>query len=349
MIQEREDKIKKITHTVERRKGNGEQVILDSVKVFNALMDLFNKSQNKLYEELNEKKRAAEMEGKETIKDLEQEITELKRRDTELEQLLHTADQPTPLQLYTFLSPSLTTNCSDICVDSYVSVETVRKALSQLQRSLNEEFTKTVKEIRQPMVSEELKRIHQHKVNVTLDPDTANPFLILSKDGKQVSCGDKKQNRFPFCCDNPKRFDKYIDVLGKKGFSSGRFYFEVQVSGKTDWSLGVVKESVNRKEEIDVKPQNGFWTLILRNGNEYTACAEHPVSLPLRGKPQKVGVFVDYEEGLVSFYDVEARSHIYSYTGQSFTGNLYPLFSPGLNDEGKNSAALIITPVSNTE
>ncbi|XP_049338868.1 E3 ubiquitin-protein ligase TRIM11 isoform X2 [Astyanax mexicanus] len=350
MIQNRLKKIKEIEHSVEIRKRNTEKEISDSVKVFTALMRSIERSQAELLELMEEKQKAAERQAEEFIKDLEQEITELKRRDTELEQLSHTEDPLHLLQIHPSLCrPPHTTNWTDISVDAHLNVETVRNALSQLQKSLNEKLTKTLNKKIKESVSAGLKRIQQYAVNVTLDPDTANPFLILSKDGKQVSCGDKKQNRFPFCCDNPKRFDKYIDVLGKKGFSSGRFYFEVQVSGKTDWSLGVVKESVNRKEEIDVKPQNGFWTLILRNGNEYTACAEHPVSLPLRGKPQKVGVFVDYEEGLVSFYDVEARSHIYSYTGQSFTGNLYPLFSPGLNDEGKNSAALIITPVSNTE
>ncbi|KAL0166864.1 hypothetical protein M9458_038708, partial [Cirrhinus mrigala] len=133
--------------------------------------------------------------------------------------------------------------------------------------------------------------------DVTLDPDTANPYLILSDDGKQVRDGDTEQ-KLP---DNPKRFDRYGIVLGKEGFSSGRFYFEVQVKGKTDWGLGVARESIDRKGE---SPNNGYWTVILRNGNEYKAYAGPSVSLSLRVKLQRVGVFVDYEEGLVSFYDV---------------------------------------------
>ncbi|XDV46544.1 hypothetical protein PO909_014424 [Leuciscus waleckii] len=64
-----------------------------------------------------------------------------------------------------------------------------------------------------------------------------------------------------------------------------------------------------------------------------------------RVRPEKVGVFVDYEEGLVSFYDVKYRSHIYSFTGQTFTEKLYPVFNPGRNDKGKNSRPLIITPL----
>lgn len=81
--------------------------------------------------------------------------------------------------------------------------------------------------------------------------------------------------------------------------------------------LGVARESVNRKEKITVTPPNGYWTVALWNGNEYWTCAAPSVRLSLRVKPQKVGVFVDYEEGLVSFYDVESKSHIYSFTGQT--------------------------------
>ncbi len=178
---------------------------------------------------------------------------------------------------------------------------------------------------------------------MTLDPDTAQPDLILSDDGKQVRCGDIRQ-KLP---DTPERFDTGHCVLGKEGFSSGRFYFEVQVKGKTKWTLGVARESINRKGDITLTPSDGYWTVWLRNGDEYKACDDDPsVSLSLRVNPQRVGVFVDYEEGLVSFYDVESSSHIYSFTAQSFTKKLYPYFNPCLNDGGKNSSPLIITPVN---
>ncbi|XDV46575.1 hypothetical protein PO909_014450, partial [Leuciscus waleckii] len=165
-------------------------------------------------------------------------------------------------------------------------------------------------------------------VDVTLDPDTAYPRLILSDDGKQVSLGDVWQD----VPENPKRFNEDPCVLAKQGFSSGRFYYEVQVKRKTQWRLGVARESINR-EAVTLSTEDGVWTVTLI------------VSLSLRVKPEKVGVFVDYEEGLVSFYDVESRSHIYSFTGQTFTDKLYPYFHPGFNDEGKNSNPLIITPV----
>ncbi|XP_019901998.3 butyrophilin subfamily 1 member A1-like [Esox lucius] len=186
--------------------------------------------------------------------------------------------------------------------------------------------------------------IRRHAVDVTLDPDTAHPRLILSDDGKQVRLGDKYQN-LP---DNPERFDTTLSILSKEGFSSGRFYYEVQVKEKTWWTVGVARESVNRKGVIIVRPRYGYWTIWLRDG-VYRANTDSPAPLPLRKKPQKVGVFLDYEEGQVSFFNVEARCHIYSFTGQTFTEKLYPYFFPGPNDAGKNSAPLVICPVDDTD
>uniref|UniRef100_A0A3P8RKF4 B30.2/SPRY domain-containing protein n=1 Tax=Astatotilapia calliptera TaxID=8154 RepID=A0A3P8RKF4_ASTCA len=187
----------------------------------------------------------------------------------------------------------------------------------------------------------ELKTVQQYAVDVTLDPDTAYPNLILSDDGKQVYCGDVRMN----VPDNPERFSACVCVLGAQSFSSGRFYFEVQVKGKTDWDLGVARESINRKGNVMLRPQYGLWTVVLRNGNEYRACAGPSFRLCLYSGPEKVGVFVDYEEGLVSFYDVGTGALIYSFTGCSFTHKLHPYFSPYLNQGGNNSSPLIICPV----
>ncbi|KAF4089036.1 hypothetical protein AMELA_G00061820 [Ameiurus melas] len=220
-----------------------------------------------------------------------------------------------------------------------------RKHSVQLRKACRIYLAKLPKILDDKLRETELKRIQQYAVDVTLDPDTAHPYLILSADGKQVTCGDTRQN-LP---DTQQRFNKCVNVLGKQSFSSGRFYYEVQVRGKTAWTLGVVRENINRKEEFTLSPQNGFWTVVLRNENQYTACVHPSVLLTLREKLEKVGVFVDYEEGLVSFYDVKSSSHIYSFTAQSFTEKLYPYFSPYLNEGGENSAPLIISPVFNTE
>ncbi|XP_030632642.1 E3 ubiquitin-protein ligase TRIM39-like [Chanos chanos] len=332
MIQDKLKKIKEIKHSVELSKTNTERQIADSVKVFSSLIGCIERSRAELIGLMKEKQKAAERQAEGLIKELEQEITELKRRDTELEQLSHSEDHLHLLQVYPKMSRlPHTTHSTDISIDPHLRVDSLRKTLEQLEKKFPNEKEKV------PAIL--LKCILFYSVDVTLDPDTAHPKLILSDDGKQVEHGNTRQN-FP---DNPERFDRCPCVLGKEGFSSGRFYYEVEVRGKTAWDLGVARESINRKGKITLSPEDGHWTIYLRNGDEYEALADPDVLLSLRQKPQTVGVFVDYEEGLVSFYDVEASSHIYSFTAQSFTEKLYPYFSPCNNDEGKNSAPLVIS------
>ncbi|XP_026077802.1 E3 ubiquitin-protein ligase TRIM39-like isoform X2 [Carassius auratus] len=332
MIQNRIKKIQDIKHSAEVRKRNTDKEKAVRVELFTDLIRSIERHQTELLEMMEEQQKAAEKQEQELIEELEQEITELKMRNTELEQLSHTEDHLHLLQIHSSLcSPRNTRNWPEISMKTHESLETLRRALTQLKDTIDEKLTLT-----------ELKWMQQYAVDVTLDPDTAQPKLILSDDGKQVRHGDIRQ-KLP---DKPERFDPCACVLGKEGFSSGRFYFEVQVKGKTEWDLGVARESINRKGKITVGPSDGYWTVALRNGDEYKACAGPSVSLSLKEKPQRVGVFVDCEEGMVSFYDVESSSHIYSFTAQSFTEKLYPYFNPCTNDGGKNSNPLIITPVS---
>ncbi|XP_016377289.1 butyrophilin subfamily 1 member A1-like isoform X2 [Sinocyclocheilus rhinocerous] len=181
-----------------------------------------------------------------------------------------------------------------------------------------------------------LTHLRTHSVNVILDADTAHPHLIVSDDGKQVRYEKTQTNGV----DGGKRFDEDLGVLGKEGFSSGCFYFEVQVNGQTAWDLGVTRESVNRKGGIRLSPENGYWTVGRRDGL-YQARDSSAYSLSLSVDPQRVGVFVVYEKGFVFFYDVESSSHIYSYINQSFNDKLYPFVCLGYY-RNTNSTPLII-------
>ncbi|CAL8377157.1 unnamed protein product [Boreogadus saida] len=188
-----------------------------------------------------------------------------------------------------------------------------------------------------------VERVQQYEVDVTLDPDTAHPNLILSEDGKQVQYGGVAK-KLP---DNPKRFTFYA-CLTRQSFSSGRFYFEVQVKDKTGWHLGVARESVNRKGGTTQTPETGYWILFY-NKDRMVFKGNPDVRIPVRAELQKVGVFVDYDEGPVSFYDVEARVHLYSATGCTFREPLYPLLWPCSCDGGTISAPMIISPVNQTD
>ncbi|MGH0184346.1 UNVERIFIED_CONTAM: hypothetical protein FKN15_014607 [Acipenser sinensis] len=163
-------------------------------------------------------------------------------------------------------------------------------------------------------------------VDVTLDPDTAQPELTLSADGKRVRRGETWQD-LPH---KPERFDYWSYVLGREGFTLGRCYWQVQVEGNKWWRLGVSRESAPRKGEFSTTPQQGYWAVWWGSGDrdEFSALTDTRTPLPMSLKPQKMGVYLDYEEGRLSFYNVETRSHIYTFTDMEFNPNekLYPLF-----------------------
>ncbi|XP_028329846.1 E3 ubiquitin-protein ligase TRIM39-like isoform X7 [Gouania willdenowi] len=338
MIQKRREKLEEIRESVRIRKDAADRGKAEGVEMFTALMELVQRGLKELMETMEEKQEAEEKEAEGLIKELEEEISELMKRSSEVEQLSRSEDHLHLLQHFCSLkAPPATKDWTEVMVRPSSYEETVLRAVTQLEDTLSDKMMK--------MKMKMMKMMQQFAVDVTLDPLTAHPNLVLSDDGKQVYHSDEKK-KLP---DNKERFSKYFIVLGKQSFSSGRFYFEVQVKGKTKWSLGVVKESINRKEKITATPKNGYWTVILRDGNVYTACDDPSVILHLKCVPEKVGVFVDYEEGVVSFYDVDAAALIYSFTHCCFTHKLHPFFCPSLNYGGKNSSPLIICPVNQSE
>ncbi|XP_031168028.1 nuclear factor 7, ovary-like [Sander lucioperca] len=332
MIQKRRLKIQEIKHSVDLSEEDADREIAEGVQVFTSLMESVERGLNELINTIKEKQRTQEIWAEHLIQELKQEISDLTKRSTEVEQLSRSEDHLHLLQSFQSMKAAPPTkDWTEVSVRPSSYEGTVVRAVAQLEETLSKEMKK--------LVESELKRVQQYAVDVTLDRDTAHPELILSDDGKQVYHGDVKKN-LP---DNPERFSNSLCVLGKQSFPSGRFYYELQVKGKTEWDFGVARELNNRKGLITLSPEDGYWTIWLRNGNEYEALDDYVVRLSLKSPPQKVGVFVDYEEGLVSFYDVDATTLIYSFTGCSFTEKLFPYFSPGLNDGGKNSAPLIIT------
>ncbi|XP_060126764.1 zinc finger protein RFP-like isoform X1 [Zootoca vivipara] len=166
------------------------------------------------------------------------------------------------------------------------------------------------------------------KANVTLDPDTAHPWLILSEDRKSVRYRDEKQD-LP---NNPERFSNWPCVLGREGFTAGRHFWEVNVGSGAFWDVGVARKSVKRKSYFfSLRPEDGVWAL--ENwGDEYVALPS-PVSSPLslNEKPRRIRVTLDYEGGRVSFSDADSGAELYTFSGASFSGEtLLPFFR--LND-----------------
>ncbi|XP_059827235.1 E3 ubiquitin-protein ligase TRIM39-like, partial [Hypanus sabinus] len=158
-------------------------------------------------------------------------------------------------------------------------------------------------------------------VSATLDVETANPRLKVSEDRKSVRWTETWRN-LP---DTGKRFTDWACVLGSEGFTSGRHYWEVEVTGNQSWSLGVAAESVERKERVTLSPENGFW-ITGRVDDKMKVLTSPESRLPAGPIPGRVGVYLSYESGTVSFYNAETKSHLHTFTGNKFTEKLYPLF-----------------------
>lgn len=177
---------------------------------------------------------------------------------------------------------------------------------------------------------------------VILDPGTAQRNLVVSDDGRQVKYEERKASH----SDGPKRFSPALFVLGRESLTSGRHYWEVDIGRKTAWTLGVASAAARRKGEIKLSPEGGYWCLWLKTG-EVKALASSRLPLMLQSQPSKLGIFLDYEAGQIAFYDVKARLHLYTFT-DTFSESLYPIFSPCLSQEGKNSAPVIISQVKHS-
>lgn len=163
---------------------------------------------------------------------------------------------------------------------------------------------------------------------ITFNSKTANPWLSLTS---SLTCV-RYQTFNNTVQDNPQRFNAALSLLGSQGFTKGRHYWEVEVYSSTVWTVGVARESVSRKGVINTMPANGFWTLSLSYGVQYMAGTSPPTLLSLEEPLARIGVYVDYKRGLVSFYNAESMTHLYTFK-DTFTENLYPYFNLGFLDK----------------
>ncbi|XP_047461361.1 tripartite motif-containing protein 75 isoform X2 [Mugil cephalus] len=327
MIQDRVKKVEEIKQSVELNKASAQREIEENTQVFSELVRSIQRTQAELVLIIEEKQRETERWAEGLVAELEREIAELKRKNTDLENVART-DHINFLKSFPGLNtaPSVK-DWSETRVPTDTCVGLIRRSVSKLETTLNEMIDK-LSEI-------EIKKILKYSVDITLDPDTANPWLQLSQDRHQV----RHLGAWQDLPDHPDRFDTVVIVLGREGFTSGRHYWEVQVGDKDDWYLGVAKSSVNRKGRISVSTTQGYWALAMKKGHGYRISTSPPLQLSLDPKPKRVGVYVDYEEGQVSFYDVKARTHIYTLE-DTFTEKILPFFYLYCCDKASDTIAI---------
>ncbi|XP_053326518.1 tripartite motif-containing protein 72 [Spea bombifrons] len=239
-------------------------------------------------------------------------------------------------------------------VEGQEQTEFLRKftvVAARLNKILSESPPPGRLDIQLPIISDEFKFQVWRKMfralmpaleKLTLDPETAQQNLVISEDGKSVECSDHKQP----VSDDPARFDKSNCLVTKESFTEGEHYWEVVVEDKPRWSLGVISETANRKGKLHACPSNGFWLLGCKDGKVYEAHAEQkePRILRVDGRPEKIGIYVSFSDGVVSFFDSDDEDNVkllYTFH-ERFSGRLYPFFDVCWHDKGKNAQPLKI-------
>ncbi|KAM9813701.1 E3 ubiquitin-protein ligase TRIM35-like [Neosynchiropus ocellatus] len=150
---------------------------------------------------------------------------------------------------------------------------------------------------------------------VILDPNTANPAIQLSDDLTSLSHGERQ--KLP---ENPERKDYHRSVRGAEGFSSGAHSWDVEVGDNNAWFVGAAAVSV--KENL----KTGFWQVEFYNG-KYVArsLGDTPIVLRVRRNLQRVRVHLDWNKGKLSFYDLDLKTHVHSFT-HVFSQSVFPCF-----------------------
>lgn len=349
MIQERQQTVEATKESIDESQRESKDVIASSVQELTMLASEIQKSQAELVQVMEERQKAAEEEADGFISSVEQELAQLQSTATKLRELKQTEDQLHFLQ--SFPSASLlppTMDLSSFRFSRQLEIQHVHRCVSSSASQLRTLLQSMSTEINNFSVCEDgtLGYVQRYEVNVLLDPDTAHPLLVISEDRRQVrySMGSGLwgiQNL------KPSMFTEQLAVLGQRGYLARKFYFEVFVGEKTEWCLGVATASVQRRGALIRSPFSGLWAIwFLQDQFETFGCPGVTVHF---GRVERVGVFVDYDQGEISFYDVQAARLIYSFTEYVFDEELYPYLNPCDNEYGSNLAPMVIVPVTRTE
>ncbi|KAM9528595.1 butyrophilin subfamily 1 member A1-like isoform 5-T5 [Salvelinus alpinus] len=162
--------------------------------------------------------------------------------------------------------------------------------------------------------------------NIILDEKTAHPAIRVNL-GKRASYIKEKDTEKP-------SIRMHLHVFSKESFSSGQHYWEGKVKDgtteKLSWYVGVARENVERRCNVPLTPQNGFWILSFdkEKGFHVNTDPQPPITV---AELASVGVFLDCDRHTLSFYNVDTESLLYTFTDVK-TSNYFPVFSPGQRD-----------------
>ncbi|KAA0719510.1 Zinc-binding protein A33 [Triplophysa tibetana] len=152
-----------------------------------------------------------------------------------------------------------------------------------------------------------------------LDRKTAHRRLVLSEDEREARTALEPQP----VPNNPERYDTAIAALGRDGFDGGRHYWEVEVAGRNCYVVGVARASAQRKGLIHYSPKGGYWVILKKRDGRHVALADTPVLLKI-AETTKIGVLVDFNSQIITFYDADKKRSVSQFTGIEFLETVYP-------------------------
>nr|XP_029529390.1 butyrophilin subfamily 3 member A1-like isoform X1 [Oncorhynchus nerka] len=204
--------------------------------------------------------------------------------------------------------------------------------------------TQTAKETTTQCVPKEWGEVKRFKVDITLDPKPGHPYLHVSPNRKKVY---SKTSKEPNVSTAPH-------VLSEDKLSSGQIYWEVVVRNvgifdsflgeKQSWYVGVATDTATLTTGVvPLTPQNGFWVFTFKKEKGY--CVSDDPQMPVSGNESPsvlsdmsavilttLGVFLDCDRQMLSFYDADTKVHLYSLFNVVSSNTFFAVFSPGLRD-----------------
>ncbi|XP_067248614.1 E3 ubiquitin/ISG15 ligase TRIM25-like [Chanodichthys erythropterus] len=332
-IQQREKDLQQLREAVESHKLSAQTAVEDSERIFTELIRSTERSRSEATQRIRDQEKTAVSRAEGQLERLEQEINDLRRRDAELEQLLHTQNHIHFLQSFQSLSaPPESTDVNDNPFSSLSSFDDVRESVSQLRDKLEDFFKEELRKISDRgtftnFVPRTRNDFLQYSHQLTLDPNTLNKRLRLSENNTVFTFTETEQ-AYP---DHPDRFDVF-QVLCRECVC-GRCYWEIEWRGIDDVRIAVSYKSISRKgrgNECLFGYNDQSWSLYC---SKFSCSFRHnniKTDLPVEFISSRIGVYVDHSAGTLSFYSVNIDTMILIHTVQTtFTQPLYPGFRVG--------------------
>ncbi|XP_053297941.1 uncharacterized protein LOC128457316 [Pleuronectes platessa] len=330
-VQDTEKDVKLLQQEEEALNGSADKAVEDSEEIFTEMIRLLEKRSSDVQQQIRSQQETEVSRVRELQERLEQEITELKRKDQELKQLSDTEDHNQFLHNYPSLSPlSGSTHSSSFRIRPLRHFEDVTAAVSQVRGRLQDILSETETEILQIVSQVDVLLLQpepetradflRYSQEITLDPNTANKLLLLSEGNRKVTYMRKDQSY----SDHPDRFTGWPQVLSRESLT-GRCYWEVEMEVRGEVNVAVTYKNISRaggSHECGLGHNDKSWSLYCHGNsyNFYYNSIQTRVSGPVSSR---VGVYLDHSAGVLSFYRVSDTMTLLHRVQTTFTQPLY--------------------------